>query len=222
MLKNIFGYFFYINSEYSFSQNNIFIHACSTPLTILLSNLEEDIVNNVNETRSRTSLIAATKLSKLIKLVDSKKIVNEKFNVLGAINEVLCLMSEKIDKKSFGSKLLIKDDLILTGNKLYFQEAITCILNNSIEAYEDVDQKPLNFIVRKVNNFLRIDEVDYASGMNMILQKIVLLKGITTKKNGMGLGLNFAKKTIEEIFSGKMTIRSSVGLGTHITMIIPL
>ncbi|NCN45862.1 MAG: hypothetical protein COZ34_02590 [Candidatus Pacebacteria bacterium CG_4_10_14_3_um_filter_34_15] len=224
MLKNIAWFFLYKTPEFIFSQNNVFSHACSTPLTILMSNLEADVCgsNQTSENRAKTSLEAVNKLYKIIQSVNQSDEFNEKFRVSTAINEVLCLMRGKIDYKCFESKLLINNDLFLIGNKLYFQEALTCIFNNSIEAYKDIEQKPVSFIVRKVNDQLRIDEIDYGSGMNFIFQKLVIIKGMTTKKNGMGLGLHFAKKTVENIFSGKMMIRSTVGLGTHITWIIPL
>ncbi|MBU0974928.1 hypothetical protein KKD03_04480 [Patescibacteria group bacterium] len=229
MLKNIAWFFMFKTPELAFSQNNVFRHACSTPLTILMSNLEADLCgsnsksqNTVNANRTKTSLEAVTKLTKIIKSVNQGNNFSEKFRVFTAINEVLCLMRGKIDYKCFESKLLINKDLFLIGNKLYFQEALTCIFNNSIEAYKDIEQKPVSLMVRKINNHLRIDEIDYGSGMNLFFQKLVVFKGITTKKNGIGLGLYFAKKTVENIFSGKMMIRSAVGLGTHITWIIPL
>lgn len=229
MLKNISWFFLFKTPEFIFSQNNVLKHACSTPLTILMSNLEADLsslneksVSSVRENRTKISLEAVSKLTKIIHSTNQCNDFNEKFIVSKAINEVFCLMRGKINNKYFEPKLLINSELSLIGNKLYFQEALTCILNNSIEAYKDVEQKPVSFVVRKIHNHLRIDEIDYGTGMSLFFQKIVLLKGITTKKNGMGLGLNFAKKTIENIFSGKMMIRSNVGLGTHITWIIPL
>ncbi len=224
MLKNIYLFFLYKTPEYIFSDNRVFKHACSTPLTILMSNLEADLceTNIKRADRAKTSIEAVTKLTNIIQSVNQKDEFNEKFLVSKAINEVVCLMRGKIDRKYFEPRLLISNDVSLTGNKLYFQEALTCILNNSIESYNNIEQKPLSFVVRKVNNFLRIDEIDYGSGMNLFFQKILLFNGISTKKNGMGLGLRFAKRTVENIFSGKMMINSTVGLGTHVTWIIPL
>lgn len=229
MLKNISWFFLLKTPEFLFSQNSVFRHACSTPLTILMSNLEAELLgfsesneNVIRVNRIKTSLEAVNKLANIIQSANQSNDFNEKFIVSKAINEVFCLMSGKLDRKCFEPKLLINTELSLTGSKLYFQEALTCIINNSIEAYKDLEQKPVSFVVRKVNNDLRIDEIDYGSGMSLIFQKIVLFKGLTTKKNGMGLGLNFAKNTVENIFSGKMTIRSAVGLGTHITWVIPL
>ena len=224
MLKSLSNFFSFNTPSFVFSQKNVFIHACATPLTILMSNLEEEAVADrpQNRDRSKVSLKAVTRLSKIIKSVAGNQDFNEKFKICNAINEVLSLMRNKIEDDCFESKIFIEKDLFLVGNRLYFQEALTCILNNSIEAYKEIDCKPVSFIVRKGKNCLKIDIIDYASGMNLILQKLSLLRGVTTKKNGMGLGLYFAKKTVEDIFSGKMRMISSVGLGTRIALIIPL
>jgi two-component system, NtrC family, nitrogen regulation sensor histidine kinase NtrY len=208
--------------EFSFSQNNIFRHACATPLTILMSNLEEDMVDSNDKSRLSSSVEAVNKLTKIIGSVTENKVVNEKFEVCAAINEVLCLFYEKIDEGCISSRVLVNKKIFLVGNKLYFQEALTCILNNSIEAYGEVDKKPINIILRKMGALLRIDITDYASGMNLVMKRLVLLNGVSTKSKGTGLGLSFVKKTIEEKFFGTMSINSAVNFGTHVALTIPL
>ena len=47
------------------------------------------------------------------------------------------------------------------------------------------------------------------------------VEGISYKEKGLGLGLFFSKKTVEEQFNGEMNIYSRLGLGTHIQIIIP-
>ncbi len=225
MLIDIFKYLFPRRNEYVFAHNKVFRHACSTPLTILISNLETQINSQgqtIEKELAKTSFEAVKKLSKLIEFMSDSDLKNEKFQIYEAINEVLILMRGKVDCSCFSSSLLINKDLFLIGNKLYFQEALTCLFNNSIEAYSEIEQKPISLVVRKLGDDLRIDAIDYASGMNYFLQRMVLINGVSTKNKGTGLGLSFAKHTFENIFSGKMNIKSFVGLGTHIVCTIPL
>jgi len=228
-MLNIFKFSLFKSFSFSFSQNSVFKHACATPLTILKSNLEEDLISTessvlkeISKDRLFSSIEAVNKLVKIIESTTKRNVSNEKFDACSAINEVFCLFYGKIDEECISSRVLINNKLFIIGNKLYFQEVLICVLNNSIEAYGETDKKPINNIIREMSDFLRIDVTDYAKGMSSIMQKIVLLNGVSTKNTGAGLGLYFTKKTIEEIFLGKMSINSAVNFGTHVAWIIPL
>ncbi|MCB9812912.1 MAG: HAMP domain-containing histidine kinase [Pseudomonadales bacterium] len=209
--------------KYSLVKSKIFFHACSTPLTILLSNLEFALDDESNvHIKQKSSLEAAKKLAKIINSVSGDVNKNERFCVMDSINEVFCLWNPRINNCNIDCKYFSDNEIYLIGNKLYFQEALSCILNNAFQAYKNKLHKPINLIVRKEDNNLKIDFVDFACGMNLITQKLALIDGLSFRKNGQGIGLHFVKKTIEEIFSGKMSIQSSPGFGTHITWIIPL
>ncbi len=222
--------------------SHVFKHACATPLTILFSNLEQDLndylvkdiyflgsdgfnkklICEKNKKRVKSSLEATKKLIELMKSSVGKVRADHQFSIVEAVNEVVILLKGRLRSRYFEVKMLIDKDLSLVGNKLYFQEALTCLINNAVEAYKNKKEKPITLLVRKEQNYLKLDVVDYASGMNVFLQKIVFFSGLTTKKKGSGLGLKFTKYTVTKLFAGKLVIKSALDCGTHVVMKIPL
>ena len=109
--------------SFVFSQNNIFQHACATPLTILLSNLEQELDGSIGiekKNRLKSSIEAVKKLTKIIESSSRHCDTDEEFIICNAVNEVLCLLGGGIGKKYIGCKILIDKNLSLVGNKLYF------------------------------------------------------------------------------------------------------
>lgn len=202
-------------SQFALSQANVFRHACATPLTVLISSLE-------NDENAKVSLIAAKKLSEIIRSTSAISENESSFKVVDAILESLHISTSKYKDHQISKNILVDIKLEMTGNKLYFQEVISCIINNAMEAYENDDVKPINILVRRKNDHLEIVITDYGSGMSFLKQKLVALKGFTTKKSGKGIGLSFVKRTIEKLFYGNFKITSRSKVGTQVCLSIPL
>lgn len=202
-------------SQLALSQTNVFRHACATPLTVLISSLE-------NDENAKVSLSAAKKLSELIESTSSATKYKTSFKVVDSIIESLHLSTTKYKDHQISKNILVDTKLEMTGNKLYFQEVISCIINNAMEAYENDDVKPINILVRRKNKNLEIAITDFGSGMSFLKQKLVSLKGFTTKKSGKGIGLSFVKRTIEKLFYGNFKITSCSKVGTQVCLSIPL
>lgn len=206
-------------------QNNfVFRHACMTPLTILSCTLENIRDLKQKEVRQKNIQIAqdaVTHLTKLITAVTEPTDAEQEFNVHEAINEVIFLFKSKTNCQIHYSNFLPKK-LKLYGSKLYFQEIIICLLNNAYEAYQDKKIAHISLSVRIIKEQVFIGIVDFAKGMTPLGQKLALVKGISYKEKGLGLGLSFVKKTIEHEFRGVLKIMSEYGVGTHVQVAIPI
>lgn len=206
-------------------QNNfVFRHACMTPLTILNCSLES--LEKVQSAKEKNETISIAKeavfhLTKLVSAVTKVKEPDQKFNVHDAINEAVFLFKSKTGCTIFYSNFLPKK-LKLFGNKLYFQEIIICLLNNAFEAYQDKKLVHISLSVRIIKGQVFLGVVDFAKGMTQLGQKLALVKGVSYKENGLGLGLAFVKKTIEDEFKGVLKIISGYGVGTHVQVAIPI
>lgn len=212
-------------SFYSLSNNKMFKHACATPLTIMLCNLEEAVTNEKGSSQKQKlkyALSATKRLSEIITSVTTSDSQPESFFVAKAINELTQIFNSEHKNNVILSTTNIKGSLKLKGSKLYFQEALVCLLKNSLEAYTGNRAKPVTLIARVCGNQLKVDLVDYACGMSLFTQKLVLYEGVSYKENGTGLGLFFTKRTIEGIFRGNFLMTSQVGLGTRICISIPI
>lgn len=206
-------------------QNNfVFRHACLTPLTILsctLENLEGRLSKELKKENIKGAKEAVKHLNKLIGAVTQPEESEQEFNVTAAMNEVVLLFKGKYRCEVFYSNFLPKK-LALTGNKLYFQEILICLLNNAYEAYTDKKLAHISLSVRIIKGQIFIGVVDFAKGMTQLGQKLALLKGISYKEDGLGLGLAFVKQTIEQNFRGVLKITSGYGVGTHVQIAIPI
>jgi nitrogen fixation/metabolism regulation signal transduction histidine kinase len=204
--------------------NFIFKHACMTPLTILsctLESLQSETNQKTKEKNIHGAQNAIDYLSKLINLVTQSEQKDNAFCVNESINEVAYLFKNKNKCDLFYSNFLpIK--LKLHGNKLYFQEIIICLLNNAYEAYTDKKLAHISLSVRIIKGQIFIGVVDFAKGMTPIGTKLALVKGISYKKNGLGLGLSFVKSSVETEFNGEFKIISGYGVGTHAQLSIPI
>lgn len=204
--------------------NFVFRHACMTPLTILSCTLEN--IQNSKDTVQKQKNIqiaqdAVAHLSKLITAVTQPTDTQQEFRVHEAINEVIFLFKSKTNCEVHYSNFLPKK-LKLQGSKLYFQEILICLLNNAYEAYQDKTMAHISLSVRIIKEQVFIGIVDFAKGMTPLGQKLALVKGISYKENGLGLGLSFVKKTIEHEFRGVLKIMSEYGVGTHVQVAIPI
>jgi C4-dicarboxylate-specific signal transduction histidine kinase len=207
-------------------QNNfVFRHACMTPLTILSCTLDNLNNNNLDNITKKTNILSAKEaishLNRIIAAVTKNEDKSQVFQVNSAINEAILLFKSKTNCNIYYSNYLSKKIKIF-GNKLYFQEIIICLLNNAYEAYADKKTIHISLSVRMINKQIFIGVADFAKGMTPLGLKLALLKGVSYKEDGLGLGLSFVKETIENEFGGILKIMSGYGVGTHVQVSIPI
>ena len=204
--------------------NFVFHHACMTPLTILSCSLDaiELEKNQLNQKDALNSAkYAVRKLTDIILATTKSRSTPENFSVTKSLKEVVLLYKKNQGCTVEYSNLTTLDTKI-QGSKLYFQEMIICLLNNAIEAYTNKKNAYVSLVVRTSNNTLNIHIVDYASGMSLLAQKMAFIEGISYKEKGLGLGLFFTKKTVENQFNGQMDMYSRLGVGTQVKLTIPI
>ena len=108
---------------------------------------------------------------------------------------------------------------LIRTNRSQLEQVLLILCNNALDALEDT-LKPsllLNFFTE--DQLAKIEVIDNGSGMNETTVSSIFSPFFTTKKRGQGtgLGLTIAKKIIEE-HQGKISVKSSIGLGTTFTI----
>ncbi|MBK2043617.1 GHKL domain-containing protein, partial [Allofrancisella guangzhouensis] len=107
----------------------------------------------------------------------------------------------------------------INGNQGMFRRALSNIINNSIEA-ATMDPKILISVTSEPDGcHIKITD----NGVGIPQEKIDEINNnifSTSKKTGHGIGLKQVKETIEDM-DGRMTINSTVGVGTSIDIVIP-
>ena len=111
----------------------------------------------------------------------------------------------------------------LHGNIVSLVQVINNMISNSIQAYNGVPNKEINFIVDRDGNNIVLSIQDFAGGLPKEVEEKLFKEMITTKgKNGTGLGLFMSYSTIRAHFNGNITFETEQGKGTTFHIIIPI
>jgi PAS domain S-box-containing protein len=99
------------------------------------------------------------------------------------------------------------------------QQVLINLLQNSIEALEG---KPGEIVIhiRDESPFVRVEVSDNGPGIALADPSRAFEPMVTTKLNGMGLGLTACKQMVEENF-GKIRVESQRGVGTKFSVMLP-
>jgi len=121
----------------------------------------------------------------------------------------------KFDSTSYGAfaKIIASD----------FKRVLSNLINNSVESYRERSGRIL-VSASADNEKIRLRIVDFGCGIPDEVLRIVGQRRLSYGKNdhdkGFGLGLSHAFKTIEN-FGGQLIIKSKVGSGTTIEVVLP-
>lgn len=204
-------------------QSQLFNHACTTPLTILLHNLESAVQENPDSrvrTQLQQSLVAAKQLQAL--LAHLHTVPKERFSFVISVKQVIRLLNRSLPGAIIKFDSSCSRSVRLYGSKLHFQEALVSVIKNAFEAYPSEDKnKTVIVSVRQTGGMVRLDVVDFAKGIPPHLLDRVSQQGVSTKRQ-TGLGLYFAQQTIQQLFQGTFEVTSTPRKGTHITWLLPL
>lgn len=213
------------------ARSDVFQHACRTPLTTLQCSLDaldskaltKTTANNGFQTYLQTAKQAAAHLVALIKSLDTNS-HQTSFRPARVVQEVVNLVESQAAREVSLHPIIAFDfQLKLKGDPLYFGEALRCIIQNAIEAYDLQDlHKPVVVMGRCVAEHLIIEVIDGGQGMTSLATKLAFWKGLSYKKQGQGLGLAFVDNTIRIMFGGELTVSSQFGVGTRVVWRLPL
>ena len=100
-----------------------------------------------------------------------------------------------------------------------FRRVLSNLIRNSIEAMPE--EGILDISCTSESQTIYIKMVDSGGGIHADILSKVYTPFFTTKQNGLGLGLSYAKQVVEE-HGGSINIISQVDVGTDITIKLPL
>jgi len=162
-------------------------------------------------------------INNLLKLFDfQESTVKESIDIREVIKQVIRFFDQS--NKWIKFHLKFGEDIpMITCNKAEFSMIIYNLINNSIQAMEAEGQKEgrIDVEVRFINKYFEILIEDDGPGIENENKERVFDFGYTTKKGGLGIGLFFVKKTIEENFKGAIEATSNKGKKTVMKISIP-
>ncbi|MFN7181522.1 MAG: sensor histidine kinase, partial [Planctomycetota bacterium] len=112
-----------------------------------------------------------------------------------------------------------KENFMLCCDRKYLEQAIFNLIKNAVEAIPA--QGEVNVLFLKMGDSCYIEVKDTGKGISSQIKDLLFTPFITTKKNGVGLGLAFTKKIVDA-HQGTIEIGYTGEAGTSFQIKIPL
>lgn len=156
------------------------------------------------------------KIVTLIRLSEPGKDKVESIELSQFIKNTIKLFENRYRKTKF--HLSVSDNLNFNGKKNQIFQIIYNLINNSVKATEKKPRAEIILSCQRKSNFLEIKVKDNGNGIEEELFSQICEFGITTKKDGIGLGLYYIKSIVEDEYMGSMKIESTFRKGTTVTI----
>ncbi len=173
----------------------------------------------------RQALLSAKYLKGLMIQCNSDSTFSRQFKVKESLLELVEICKKPSLQGHLVHYLQLNGNEMLEGNKLYFQEAVICLLNNAFQAYQEhAANKLVVLIANIVEEQLQIKVVDGATGLlelNDSQNESAKLNNPLELAN-KGTGLQFVEGVVTNHFSGSIQIDSKLSRGTTVHCNLPL
>ncbi|MGH7234675.1 MAG: sensor histidine kinase [Candidatus Saccharimonadales bacterium] len=205
------------------------IHEMTTPLTAATL-----VLDNMSDEHEERDLKLVRRNLRLIEryVVAARQQLNgdsqpASFSLTVAIHQVAMILSARA--KEANVRLLINSigSIRLYGDKVKFQQIISNLLNNAIDAYNDraLPKRLINVLVERIGEKkLSITVTDHGCGITPEQFEHVFEPFYSTKrkdKRGIGIGLDITKRYVEKDFNGTIKASSNPKSGTSFKLTIP-
>jgi two-component system sensor kinase FixL len=113
------------------------------------------------------------------------------------------------------------DDLVI-ADRVQIQQVLINLLRNGMEAMRDSETRLLTVTTRHVDgSWLEVQVADTGPGIAEDIAPQLFQPFVTSKPNGMGVGLSISRRIIES-HGGELTVRRNEAGGATFTFTLPL
>lgn len=150
---------------------------------------------------------------------------NNPFNIDKEIQRVADFLQPKAQESYTNITTVFDQTIILTGDRLKFNQIISNLLLNAIDAHEALPEKSpksIEISSRQIGNMVEVNVRDYGIGISREDLPHIFKPFFSTKllERGTGLGLTITKRAIERDFGGSISASSSHSTGTTFTIVL--
>lgn len=210
-------------------------HEFKTPLSVIQNyatmlqepGLDEDKRKEYARILSDTSMNLSELVTNILKLnkLENQQIFPEKkpYNLSEQLCECMLLFESKFEKKNLNIQLDLDENLIIKADYDLLTHVWSNLFSNAIK-FNQVNGK-IFLSLSKEGNFAMVKVKDTGCGMTKETCEHIFEKfyqsDTSRSTQGNGLGLALVKRVID-ITSGDISVRSTVGVGTTFTVLLPL
>lgn len=209
-------------------------HELNQPLTAILANAEagarlirreppdlEEVADILDDIASDDRRAAGI-ISDLRRLMSRGTSEFEPLDLNLVVTSTLKLASVEIERRGLQVDLrLVKEGLPINGNMAQLQQVLLNLLMNATEAMSEKNGKAMRVILsteRRSDGSVRLTLRDFGPGVAPGVDPFKPF--ITTRPNGMGLGLPICR-TIAEAHGGRLSLHPAIGGGTRAVLSVP-
>ncbi len=207
------------------------IHDLLSPLTALALSAEELAKRGSGspdmDEHLDAALTSARRVEDLISAIRkrlSQKEVEIEFSLNREIGHAVYLLSYKAKRARVNIVFHAKSEISIFGDPVKFNQLVSNLLSNAIDAYEGVaaHAAPRDVLIdlSRSHDTICLRVADTGIGIPKNLIDKIFDPFFTTKEasKGTGLGLVTAKHVVEKILGGTLTVESEPGEGTTFTI----
>lgn len=133
-----------------------------------------------------------------------------KFSLKSSINAFLDIIKIEASRKNINISLNLDEDIFLFQRENFILQILMVLIQNSKTAVANSNNKTIFLNIKKSNNYILLDVVDYGIGVDFKNQKSIfnIAKSSKTSK-GFGMGLYLSKKIAIEKIYGNLELKNA-------------
>ena len=153
----------------------------------------------------------------------------ESLAMAGVITHARTLLEPELQRQGASLRLVLEDGgATVRGDRVLLEQVLVNLVQNALQALQDQPDQPprppssrvIELACRRAGQVLRISVADHGPGIPPEQREQVFAPFFTTKRDGLGLGLNICR-TIVEAHGGFIGVENRPGGGATFTFTLP-
>jgi two-component system C4-dicarboxylate transport sensor histidine kinase DctB len=203
------------------------IHDISSPLTAAILHLEQEEHSGLSSIKhARRSIRVLERYLEAARQQLRQEDRVTSFRVKHEIDQVKRIMQPLACRQHVKLRFDLRSDCKLIGDPVKFQQIVSNLITNAMEAYRDPAALPVKPLVRVLvaadQQWLAIRIQDWGEGIEAKQLPLIFEPFYTTKPSsaasGSGIGLSTVKRYVEDDFVGRISVASSPNSGTEFSV----
>jgi len=187
-------------------------------------NVSPEIVRVLKKTEAQ-ALRAGAILHQYRNFLKKNELDYKKVNVNTLVEEAISLVQHELIQENIKLKISAAKNLpLVLVDKVQVEQVLLNILNNAIDAMKSisVNKRRLDISIAVFNDkFIEVSILDSGSGLSQELKGNLFHPFVSTKKNGMGIGLSISKEILNQ-HGGELLAENSANSGAKFKFTLPV